>query len=398
MAENSNAKQKVPMLGLIAILAIFLVNRGVNIVTPAMNTFYEHFSDFAQETVAMISTLPNLTLVIGTLLVGAVVGKRFSFKSMAILGSLLYLIGGVLPYFFDNLYLTLGCRLVFGFGLGLIYPLSNALINGIYEGDKRASLLGYGTFLLNLGGIILQTLGGVLADMNWNLVFLAHLVSLLALVCAFLLPEPERRAEAPEERSRGGWLTGPVLVIGLVFFVYMLMAYPVMLNVSVIFSERLSEGAAMSSTALSLYTALAAVSGFFFGTLFKYVKRWCLFLGFVVATVGMAMVYVGESYIVLTLGIGLIGLGFGIIMPALLAWCGAVAPEGKTSICTSFALALMNLAGFVSSFYLSGIAAVAGESTYTPIMIAIPVLAVMTVVFLVYNPFRERRAEGGAAA
>ncbi len=397
MTENNNAKQNVPMLGLVAILAIFLVNRGVNIVTPAMNTFYEHFSDIARETVAMISTLPNLTLVIGTLLVGAVVGKRFSFKTMAILGSILYLIGGVSPYFFDNFYLTLGCRLIFGFGLGLIYPLSNALINGIYEGDKRASLLGYGTFLLNLGGIALQTLGGVLADMNWNLVFLAHAVSLLALVCAFLLPEPEKKAEVPGAKTKGGWLTAPVLIIGIVFFVYMLMAYPVMLNVSVIFSDRLSEGAAVSSTALSLYTALAAVSGFFFGTMFKFIKRWCLFLGFIIATLGMAMVYVGESYIVLTLGVGLIGLGFGVIMPALLAWCGAVAPAGKTSICTSFALALMNLAGFVSSFYLSGIAAVAGESTYTPIMIAIPVLAIMTVVFLVYNPFKQKKSDEAAA-
>lgn len=386
MNENNHTKENVTVISLIAIMAIFLVNRGVNIVTPAMNTFYEHFAEYSHETVAMISTLPNLTLVIGTLIVGAIVGKRFSFKSMAILGSCLYLIGGLLPYFIDDLYAILGCRLLFGFGLGLVYPLSNALINGIYEGDKRASLLGYDTFMLNIGGIALQTLGGVLADMNWQLTFLAHGIAVLSLVCAFLLPEPPKK---DVKKTSGKWLTGPVLVIGLVFFVYMLMAYPVMLNVSVIFSDRLASGAAVSSTALSLYTALAAVSGFFFGILFKKVKRWCLLLGFVIATIGMVMVWVGQNYIVLTLGVGFIGLGFGIIMPALLAWCGRVAPEGKVSICTSFALALMNLAGFVSSFYLSGIASIFGESVYAPIMIAMPVLVIMTVLFLVYNPFKE---------
>lgn len=390
MEENSNLKQNIPVISLIAIMAIFLVNRGVNIVTPAMNTFYEHFGDFSRETVAMISTLPNLTLVIGTLIVGAVVGKRFSFKSMAILGSIIYLIGGVAPYFIDNLYVILGCRLLFGLGLGLVYPLSNALINGLYEGDKRATYLGYGTFMLNLGGIALQTLGGVLADIDWQLVFLAHVVSLLALVCAFLLPEPPKKEGAA--KTGGIWLTGPVAAIGIVFFVYMIMAYPAMLNVSVIFSDRLGSGAAVASTALSLYTALAAVSGFFFGMIFKKLKRWCLFLGFAIATIGMVMVHVGEVYIVLTLGVGFIGLGFGIIMPALLAWCAKVAPEGKVAICTSFSLAMMNLAGFVSSFYLSGIAAAFGESVYAPIKIAVVVLALMTVVFIVYNPFKETQA------
>lgn len=390
MEENSNLKQNIPVISLIAIMAIFLVNRGVNIVTPAMNTFYEHFSDFSRETVAMISTLPNLTLVIGTLVVGAVVGKRFSFKTMAILGSVIYLIGGVAPYFIDDLYVILGCRLLFGFGLGLIYPLSNALINGLYEGDKRATYLGYGTFMLNLGGIALQTLGGILADIDWQLVFLAHAVSLLALVCAFLLPEPPKKEAVA--KTGGIWLTAPVAVIGVVFFVYMLMAYPAMLNISVIFSDRLGSGAAVASTALSLYTALAAVSGFFFGMIFKKLKRWCLFLGFAIATIGMVMVQVGNVYIVLTLGVGFIGLGFGIIMPALLAWCAKIAPEGKVAICTSFALAMMNLAGFVSSFYLSGLAAAFGESVYSPIKIAMVVLALMTVAFIVYNPFKETQA------
>lgn len=390
MEENSNLKQNIPVISLIAIMAIFLVNRGVNIVTPAMNTFYEHFSDFSRETVAMISTLPNLTLVIGTLVVGAVVGKRFSFKTMAILGSVIYLIGGVAPYFIDDLYVILGCRLLFGFGLGLIYPLSNALINGLYEGDKRATYLGYGTFMLNLGGIALQTLGGILADIDWQLVFLAHAVSLLALVCAFLLPEPPKKEAVA--KTGGIWLTAPVAVIGVVFFVYMLMAYPAMLNISVIFSDRLGSGAAVASTALSLYTALAAVSGFFFGMIFKKLKRWCLFLGFAIATIGMVMVQVGNVYIVLTLGVGFIGLGFGIIMPALLAWCAKIAPEGKVAICTSFALAMMNLAGFVSSFYLTGLAAAFGESVYSPIKIAMVVLALMTVAFIVYNPFKETQA------
>lgn len=387
--DTKNNGVSITAVSLIAIMAMFLVNRGVNIVTPAMNTFFQHFSDYSQDMVSMISTLPNLTLVIGSLVVGMIVGKKVKYRTMAIVGSLLYLIGGVLPYFFDDLMMTLVCRLIFGFGLGLIYPLANALLTGIFDGDKRAAMLGYGTFLLNIGGIILQTLGGVLADISWQMTFLAHAVSLLALVCAFLLPEPQAKAPAASgEKKR--WLTRDVMVIGIFFFVIMLMLYPMMLKLSTIYADRLGVGATVASTALSLYTVLGAIGGFTFGTFFKKLKRWVLPISALLMTVGIVMVYYGNSYAVMTVGVCIVGLGFGYTMPGLLTWNGKVSAPGTAATSTAFVLALMNLAGFVSTFYLQAFTAVFGESVYSPIMASMIVMAVVTVIFLAYSPFKQK--------
>ena len=394
MSENSKTLTKgqgsVAAVSLIAIMAMFLVNRGVNIVTPAMNVLYEHFSEYSQDTVAMISTLPNLTLVIGTLLVGAIVGKKVKYRTMAVVGSLLYLVGGVLPYFFDDLWMTLGCRAIFGFGLGLLYPLANALLTGLYDGDKRASMLGYGTLLLNVGGIILQTLGGALADISWEVTFLAHLVAILSLICAFFLPEP--RAEnvtAAHTGEKKSWLNKEVMTIGIVFLVYMLMAYPVMLQISSIFADRLGEGATVASTAISMYTVLAAVGGAIFGFFFKITKRWVLPTSFLIVAVGLVLVYSGYSYIQITSGISLIGFGFGIIMPALLAWNGMASVPGTSATSTAFVLALMNLGGFICTFYLQALTAIFGESVYSPITVAIPVIIIVFVIFLIFNPYKK---------
>ena len=378
----------IATISIIAIMAMFLVNRGVNIVTPAMNTLYEHFSEYSQDTVSLISTLPNLTLVIGTLLVGMIVGKKVKYRTMAIVGSILYLIGGVLPYFFDDLWATRGCRALFGFGLGLLYPLANALLTGLYEGDKRASMLGYGTLLLNVGGIILQTLGGMLADISWQTTFLAHAVSVLSLVCAFLLPEPKAPATSTTVEKKP-WFNKEVLTIGIVFLVYMIMAYPVMLQISSIFADRLNEGATVASTAISMYTVLAAVGGAIFGTLFKITKRWVLPLSFLIVAIGLVLVYIGTTYVVMTAGISLIGFGFGIIMPTLLAWNGMASVPGTTAKTTSFVLALMNLGGFVVTFYLQGLTAVFGESVYSPLIVAIPVIVICCIIFVVFNPFKK---------
>ena len=50
---------------------------------------------------------------------------------------------------------------------------------------------------MNGGGIILQMLGGALADVNWQLVFWGHAFGLIGLFMAFFLPEPD----APRSRS-----------------------------------------------------------------------------------------------------------------------------------------------------------------------------------------------------
>jgi MFS family permease len=52
-------------------------------------------------------------------------------------------------------------------------PLGNALILSLYEGQERANMLGLSGVVMNLGGIALQLLGGILAAIRWNYAFLS---------------------------------------------------------------------------------------------------------------------------------------------------------------------------------------------------------------------------------
>jgi len=48
-----------------------------------------------------------------------------------------------------------------------------------------------------LGGVVFLSLGGFLADVNWQMPFLIYLLALLIFpLVVFVLPEPDRTAEA----------------------------------------------------------------------------------------------------------------------------------------------------------------------------------------------------------
>lgn len=164
-----------------------------------------------------------------------------------------------------------------------------------------------------------------------------------------------------------------------------------MMNISVLFEMRNAGGAAAAATSLSLYTVAGCVAGLVYGSIFKIAQRWCLALGYALCGIGALCVYVGTNSIVMTLGLMLIGFGFSVIMPTFMSWAGAVTPLSTIAMATSILLALMNLGGFVSSFWLKLLTMVAGENIFSAIIAEIAVFLATAVFFAFYNPFKQRK-------
>lgn len=380
-------KKKISPMNTASILSLFLVSMGVTIVTPAMATLAQHFEG---KDVSWISTLPTLFVVIATFAAGSVMGKRVKYRTLAIIASLLYLVGGCGPAFFDNYTGTLVCRAILGLGLGLMAPLGNALIIGLYDGQKQASMLGYGTLFMNAGGIIMQLLGGSLAEIGWNYTFFGHAFSLIGLIMAIFLPEPEVPVVSKEAVAKGAKekVSGTVWGIAVLFCLFNVLNFPIMMNISVLFEVRDAGGAAAAATSLSLYTVAGCVAGFLFGKIFQAAQRWCLTIGYALCGTGALLVYVGGSAAVMTIGLMMLGFGFSIIMPTFFAWTGISTPPSTVAIATSILMALMNLGGFASSFWLKLLNVVAGENIYSAILVEIAVFYAIAIGFVFYNPFK----------
>lgn len=387
-------EKKVRGSGLAAIMTLYFVSMAITVVTSAMATFMEHWPDKA-EYISYISTLPTLFIVIGTFLAGTIMGRKIKYRTLAIIASVIALIGGVGPAFFDSFELTLVCRAVMGFGAGLLAPLGNALIVGLYKGQKQASILGYGTLFMNAGGIVLQMLGGFLAgtgDRGWQMVFWGHALLIVAVIMSFFLPEPPKE-EVVSDSGKKESMSKKIYVIAALIFLYNLFAYPIMLNMSTLFVQRNAGGPAVAATALSLYTVAGVVAGFVFGFLFKAVKRMVITLGMALCGLGFLLVFFGSSMIVMTVGLVIVGFGFSTFFPAFMAWMGMVTPPSTVAMASSLILACMNLGGFVASPYNSLLMSIFGADHFILPMILIAIVFdfAVAVIFIFTSPFKEKK-------
>ncbi|MFV0528515.1 MAG: MFS transporter [Lachnospiraceae bacterium] len=381
-------KNKISALNTAAIFALFLVSMGFTVVTPAMAVLMEHFGPNA----VLISTLPTLFIVIGSFIAGAVMGKKMKYKTLAVLASLLCLVGGCAPALFDSLIGTLVCRALFGLGMGLMSPMGNALIIGMYKGQKQASMLGYGTLFMNGGGIFLQMLGGALASNSWQLTFWGHALFVISLVFALFLPEPEMPAVQAGEKPTKEKLGKLIWLIAILFLTYNMLNYPIMLNISTLFTIRNAGGPTVAATGLSLFTVAGCVAGFLFGMIFKVAKRWCGTLGYALSGLGALLVVTGQTALVMTLGLILVGFGFSVVMPTFFSWAGLVTPPATVAFAISLLMAFNNVGGFLSTFWLKFLTLVAGENIISAIWVEVVVFLAIAVIFIFYNPFKEKKS------
>jgi len=384
-------KKKLSTLSTAAILAMFVVQMGYTVVTPAMATLAKHFEG---KDISWISTLPTLFVVLATFAAGSLMSRGVKYRTLAIVASLLYFIGGCAPALFDNYAGTLVCRAILGLGIGLINPLGNALVLGLYEGQKQASMLGFGTLFMNAGGIAFQMLGGGLAEINWNLTFWGHAFCAIGLLMAFFLPEPEKvqKTDRTTPTIKKEKIGSGVFLIAILFLLFNMLNFPIMMNVSILFEMREAGGATAAATALSLFTVAGCVAGFLYGAIFKVAKRWCLTLGYALAGFGAMVIFFGNSAVIMSIGLMMVGFGFSVIMPTFFAWAGLVTPPATVAVAISVILALMNFGGFLSSFWLKFLLAVFGESIHSAIIVEIIVFLATAVVFVIYNPLKEKKA------
>ena len=158
------------------VYALYIMVAGAGAVTPALAAFGEAFPDADPVTISLIQSLPSLTTILGTLLVGAVAGKKIPFKITGIIALVVYLVFGCLPAFWnDSLTSILIARACVGFGMGMVSPLGAAVFLRLVDNkDERSKYLGRGGAMQQAGCVVLTLLGGFLCGIDWKLTFLAY--------------------------------------------------------------------------------------------------------------------------------------------------------------------------------------------------------------------------------
>lgn len=384
-------------LTVFAIMTIFFVAMGVGTITPAIANIAAAFPDVPFTTILLASTLPSLLIIPSTLITGAVAGKKVGYKPLALLGLALFAISGMAPAFVNSTFtIVLVFRAIFGISLGILSPLGNALVMEIFEGQKRANMLGVGSFVMNIGGIALQFLGGALSGVSWELCFVGHFPAIISFVLVLLfLKEPEKPQVSADTSGNvvKDKMSASVWVISIIFGFTMMLIYPMLMNMSSIIADVKQVGdATQSAVVLSMYTVGGAISGVLFGKVYEKLQKFIITIAFLGGAAGIALIIFGNSVFMMTAGTTITGIFYMLTMPLTIMLLGMYAPPSLGGMAVSIMMAVMNAFAFVSTYWISFVGNMTGDVFLAPLKAAIIGFIAIGVIFLFINPFPKQKA------
>lgn len=346
-----------------AVLSISLLLLAATAVSPAIANIRAAFPEVSTQTIMLLVSLPSMTMVLASLVFGRL-SELFSRRALVHTALLLFLLGGVAPYFLNDITLILVMRAILGVSLGLIFPLSLVLISDFFEDGDRATVMGLQSVFVNGGGIFFTLLGGLLCVADWHNTFLAYAAGFIVLIFVyFCLPEPPKAAAAA---NTGGPvapvpLPGRVYLIESIVFLYNLLIFAFFTNVAIQVVGENMGNAASAGVALTVFTGGGLVSGLLFGKIMQVLKNYTIAAGWLLTGAGMALVSGTHDFTLLLAGCFIGGLGFSITCPAFFVTLSVLSPPARVAFSISLASALSGIGQFTAPFVFESVTGYFGQ-------------------------------------
>ena len=319
---------------LVVILAFQDVAAGV--AGSIMADIIKAFPQYDPTIVMLVATFPGLIQIIPALFYGKL-SRTFKKRTLLFVGLSLFIIGGILPTFMDNLWLIIAMRGILGLGVGITMPLSVDVITDFFEGRERDFLIGFGTSTIAcIGAIFFQLVGGILADAyGWHYGFLTYLFPIWILAITILyLPEPEKKQITQmAEASSNQKVKWPKAIYWLCFaqVIYSGLIFGYVTNISVVIQDDKLGNATEAGLAISVFTFGTLIAGFLFGKIKHKLPNYYLPTAVLVTGIGMAFCYFSTSLILIFIGSIIGGFAMGIGLPGVFTRVSELTPVGAAS-------------------------------------------------------------------
>lgn len=344
-------------------------------ISPGLGLIAQAFPEASPTTIKLILTAPSLMIIPFSFL-SSYLTSKITKKSIALLGLLIYFVGGIAPQFMPTVELIIAFRLLLGVGVGLIMPLDASLINDYFEGKERTLMMGYNSALSNFSGIVTMLLAGWLATFGWRLPFNVYILGVfIFLLVLFFLPKGEVQQAPQGEKS---------YKIPLIVYCYslamggiMLAYYSVATNMALFLEQNNLGGAVLTGTIVSLTTVGGMITSLFIVQIELTFKKFVIPVLLFSMGLGFSFLMVTNSVALIMVSVILIGFGQGVLFPVLTLKALDEVPFHRADLTASIVASFIFLGQFLSPLVLDSIGKLA---TGSEIRFQYGVLA--TIIFL----------------
>lgn len=344
----------------ISLLSISIFLMMAPAIAPALPLMYHAFPGVDKAGVEMLSTIPNIGIVIG-LLISPFLIKIIGEKPTVITGLVITLLAGTFPMYATSYVLILISRFLIGAGIGLFNSLAVSLIPQFYSSneEKLATMVGYQNVMGSLGAAVASFLISWLLTISWHAAFAIYFLVIPVLILFMLfVPLPSSRKVSSSQKHANKpkqTINSKVVLISVLMFFIFLFYMPMSFKIpALVVQEKLgtvSEVSALTGVLNLVGIPVGASFGFFFKKLHDKVFP----IGFILVGTGFFFIALASNFIMLSLGCLILGIGFGLGVPYMYNWLDWSAPQNSINLATTIVLVLVNVGCAISPMIINAI-------------------------------------------
>lgn len=332
----------------------------------------EIFTERSLTEIQTMMSLPNL-IAVATSIVAAVLirNRRVKKRTIVVTGiSMLAMTGFLAIIFHTQFWQLIIFSIIIGAGMGLFIPTSQSVMCDKFDESERLFMGGLQFSFINLGGIIMSVIGGLLTSLLWYGGYIMLLITIpVSILTIFALPKervfnaseqgvskPKKRKKLPQDVY---YYAGIIVVFSLIFNV-------TLSNLSTHLSNSNLGNSATAGVTAAVMMAGGVISGLFFDRLSSRYHDKMIAFAFFVIFIGFTLLNIFHaSLIMIFVAVFINGLAVSMILPQCILSTSNIVDPSNSATATMFLSSIApGSGGFFSPILFTNLTlAIGGDST-----------------------------------
>ena len=372
-------KGYMPLLALLAIWSVSAVTSLPGLaISPILEDLSRIFPSASQLEIQMLTSLPSLLIIPFVLLSGWLSERGGESLKLLAVGLAIFFASGLACIFAKDIRLLIVASCIMGIGAGIVVPYSTGLVVRYFTGNSRVQQLGISSAVNNLSLVLATAVVGWIATRDWHLAFTVYLLPAVSMLLLISLrginsaPEPKESDQLRQSKIHWIRLVG----LSVLYFVITFTTLVITFYLSFLL-EKYRFPQEFSSVMISLFFLAIMLPGLMLNTIIRRVRSMTIFISLCLIVVGLLLVGTVPDIPLMTLGVILTGVGYGVLQPIIYDKTAIISPPETATKALSVVMAVNYVAVVVCPFMVDFVAKIMGQNRSTFPFVASAVLVAM---------------------